>query len=125
MSLIVILELMHLHGTGGIAEGMKTARALLAVGRAVEIEYKAQMCKRNNISIPQTTRNDLSFFSTLGYRDLHTNRVTARKFIEDSEDWTSDWSQAVRVRLGSFLVDALMDVATVTRTATNKDGEKV
>jgi DNA-directed RNA polymerase, mitochondrial len=121
LSLITILELMHLHGSGGIAEGMKTARALLAVGRAVEIEYKAQICKSNNISIPsQGARNDVSYFSNLGYRDLHARRVAARKYMEDSEDWTAEWSQIVRVRVGSFLVDALMDVATVTRTAVSK-----
>ncbi|KAI0087670.1 DNA/RNA polymerase [Irpex rosettiformis] len=127
LSLITILELMHLHGSGGISEGMKTARALLSVGRAVEIEYKAQMCKMNNISIPSKgTHNDLSFFSNLGYRDLHARRVAARKFMEDSEEWTSEWSQTIRVRVGSFLVDALMDVATVTRTAVDRrTGEKV
>ena len=52
LSLITILELMHLQGSGGVAEGMKTARALLAVGKAVEIEYKAEMCKKNIISVP-------------------------------------------------------------------------
>lgn len=46
--------------------------------------------------------------------------------MEDSEDWTSEWSQSVRVRVGSFLVDALMDVATVTRTAVDRrSGERV
>ena len=160
LSLITILELMHLHGSGGISEGMKTARALLSVGRAVEIEYKAQMCKKHNISIPTRGSTsgfstsghgfstngfstngfgsgggghgggggveDASYFSKLGYRDLHARRVAARKFMEDSEDWTSEWSQSVRVRVGSFLVDALMDVATVTRTAVDRrSGERV
>lgn len=125
--MISILELMHLHGTGGIAEGMKTTRALLAVGKAVEIEYKAQMCKRNNISIPSNPqRHDYSFFSNMGYRDLHARRVTARKYMEDGEDWTAPWSQGIRVRVGSFLVEALMDVAIVERTAVDKrTGEDV
>ncbi|KAI0731720.1 hypothetical protein BC629DRAFT_1718248 [Irpex lacteus] len=127
LSLITILELMHLHGSGGISEGMKTARALLSVGRAVEIEYKAQMCKKNNISIPSKgPSGGLSFFSNMGYRDLHARRVAARKYVEDGEDWTSEWSQTIRVRVGSFLVDALMDVATVTRTAVDRrTGETV
>lgn len=127
LSLITILELMHLHGTGGISEGMKTARALLAVGKAVELEYKAQICRKNNISIPANpTRHDHSFFSNLGYRDLHARRVAARKYMEDSEDWTAEWSQVIRVRVGSFLVDALMDVANVTRTGIDRNtGEKV
>ncbi|THG95963.1 hypothetical protein EW026_g5773 [Hermanssonia centrifuga] len=127
LSLLTILEVMHLQGSGGVTAGMKTARALIAVGRAVEIEYKAEMCKKNNIAIPNNSgRTDHGFFSNLGYRDLFARRVAARKYMEDSEEWTSDWTQVVRVRVGSVLVDALMDVATVTRTALDKrTGETV
>ena len=121
LSLITILELMHLQGTGGVADGMKTARALIAIGKAVEIEYKAMNCKKRNIAIPAQIRpGDSGFFSNLGYRALQERRVAAAKFMEDSEDWTAEWTQIVRVRVGSFLVDALMDVATVTRTAIDK-----
>ncbi|KAI0371016.1 DNA/RNA polymerase [Pilatotrama ljubarskyi] len=119
LSLITILELMHLHGSGGVQDGMKTARALLAVGRAVESEYKAEMCKKNNISVPSSNParpGDQNVFTSLGYRDLHARRVAARKYMEDSEEWTSEWSQLVRVKIGSFLVDCLMDVATVQRS---------
>ena len=127
LSLITILELMNLHGTGGVSDGMKTARALLGVGRAVELEHKAQMCKRNNIAIPQSqySRPDTSLFTRLGYRDLQARRVAARKYMEDSEDWTSDWSQLVRVKVGGFLVDCLMDVATITRSMTDDMGEEI
>lgn len=120
--MITILELMHLQGSGGVNDGMKTARAILAVGKAVEMEYKAEMCKKNNISFPNhaTRPNEISYFSGLGYRDLHARRVAARKYMEDSEEWTAAWTQVVRVRVGSFLVDCLMDVATVTRTAVDK-----
>ncbi|KAF8591711.1 DNA/RNA polymerase [Ramaria rubella] len=45
LSLIVILELINLQGTGGINDGMKIARALLTVGRAVEDEYKAELSR--------------------------------------------------------------------------------
>lgn len=69
LSLITILELMHLQDSGGVIGGMKTARALLAVGKAVD--------------------------------------------VEENEDWSSDWTQVVRVKIGSFLVDCLMDVATL------------
>ncbi|CCL99811.1 uncharacterized protein FIBRA_01835 [Fibroporia radiculosa] len=122
LSLIAIMELMHLQGTGGVADGMKTARALLAVGKAVELEHKAEMCKKSNLPIPTSSgrTSDHSFFTRLGYRDLQARRVAARKFMEDAEDWTTDWTQVVRVKVGSFLVDALMDVATVMRTGVDK-----
>ncbi|KAH7882208.1 hypothetical protein F5I97DRAFT_1939648 [Phlebopus sp. FC_14] len=127
LSLITILEVMRLHDSGGVNDGMKTARALLTVGRAVENEYKAEMCKRNNIAVPTQMRpGDNSFFTGLGYRDLHARRVAAAKYMEDSEEWTTQWTQLLRVRVGSILVDCLMDVATVERTGVDKrSGEHV
>jgi len=127
LSLITILEIMHLQGSGGVADGMKTARGLVGVGKAIELEYKAQMCKKNHISLPSTARvSEPGFFSRHSYHDLHARRVTARKYMEDAEEWTGDWTQGLRVRVGSFLVDRLMDVAKVIRTGLNKQtGEPV
>jgi DNA-directed RNA polymerase, mitochondrial len=127
LSLITILEIMRLNGSGGIADGMKLARGLVCVGRAVELEYKAQMCKKNNITIPSTTRaGESGFFSRYSYHDLHARRVTARKYMEDAEEWSSDWTQLLRLQIGSFLVDRMIDVAKVIRTGTNKrTGEPV
>lgn len=120
LSLITILEIMRLQGTGGITDGMKTARALIAVGHAVEMEYKAQMCKKNKITVPTGGNRPESYFTNLGYRDLHARRVTARKYMEDAEEWTAPWTQRVRVKVGSILVECLMEVAEVTRTAISK-----
>jgi DNA-directed RNA polymerase len=121
LSLITILEIMRLQGSGGIADGMKLARGLVSLGKTVELEYKAQMCKKNHISVPSTTwPGESGFFSRYSYSDLHARRVTARKYMEDAEEWTSDWTQVLRVHIGSFLVDRLMDVAKVIRTGTNK-----
>jgi len=127
LSLITILEIMRLQGSGGIVDGMKLARGLVSVGKVVELEYKAQMCKKNNISVPSTTRaGESGFFSRYSYRDLHARRVTARKYMEDAEEWSSDWTQILRVHVGSFLVDRLMHVAKVIRTGTHKrTGEPV
>ena len=112
---------MRLQGSGGVADGMKVARGLISVGKAVELEYKVGMCKKNNISIPSTSRaGESGFFSRYSYRDLHARRVIARKYMEDAEEWTSDWTQELRVHIGSFLVERLMDVAKVIRTGTNK-----
>lgn len=121
LSLITILEIMRLQGSGGVADGMKVARGLVSVGRVVEFEYKAEICKKNNISIPSIMRpGESGFFSRYSYRDLHARRVTARKYMEDAEEWTSDWTQALRLHIGSFLIDRLIDVAKVIRTGTNK-----
>ena len=131
LSLITIMELMHLHNSGGVQDGMKTARALLSVGRAVEAEYRAEMCKKNNISMPVPTSTPpragpQNVFTADGYKDLYARRVTARKYMEDAEEWTSEWGQLIRVKVGSFLVDCIMDVATVTRSAKDqRSGERM
>lgn len=118
LSLIVILEVMRLQSSGGISGGMKTTRALLSVGMAVEHEYKAEMCKKNKIQMPTVgTRETSGFFSKFSYNDLHARRVTARRYMEDGEEWTSQWTQPVRIKVGSFLVDRLMECAMVERTA--------
>ena len=127
LSLITILELMRLQGSGGVSEGMKTARALLTIGKAVELEHKAQMFRRNNVPIPTAPlrSSESGYFTKSGYKDLHTRRVAAMKYMEESEEWAATWTQLLRVKVGSFLVDALMDVATVVRTAVVKQTGEV
>ncbi|CAK5271845.1 unnamed protein product [Mycena citricolor] len=119
LSMLTIIEVMRLQGTGGVSEGMKTTRALISVGRAVEQEYKAHMCKANHIDLPAT---DVSrdYFSKMGYRSLQERRVTAAKMMTDNEGWTAAWTQAVRSQVGAILVECLMDVAQITRTKMNK-----
>jgi DNA-directed RNA polymerase, mitochondrial len=125
LSLITILEIMHQSNNSGVSEGTKTTRAILQIGKAVEIEYKAEMCRKNNIQIP-TGGTEHSYFSRLGYSDLHARRIAARKYMEDSEEWASAWTPNLRAKIGSMLVDALMNVATVERTGTVKrTGEQV
>ncbi|KAJ6615404.1 DNA/RNA polymerase [Mycena sp. CBHHK59/15] len=106
LSMLTIVEIMRLQGSGGVFDGMKTTRALISVGKAVENEYKAQMCKKNNIE--------------MGYHSLQERRVAAARLMTDSEGWTAPWSQAVRSQVGGILVECLIDVAEVTRTAQDK-----
>ncbi|KAH8107638.1 DNA/RNA polymerase [Cristinia sonorae] len=122
MSLLTILEILYMQGSGGLHEGMKTARTLISIGKAVEQEYKTEMCKRNNITIPSMPQRgeQNGYFSGYAYQNLHARRVAARRFMEDAEEWTSEWSQGIRVKVGSFLVDNLMAVAMVTRTGVDK-----
>lgn len=121
LSLITIFEIMRLQGSGGVSEGMKTTRALITVGKAVESEYKTQICKKNNISLPTIGRvGDNGYFSNLGYNSLLERRIVAARHMSDGEAWTAAWTQATRAKVGSILVECLMDVAKVTRSATHK-----
>ncbi|KAJ3976640.1 DNA/RNA polymerase [Lentinula raphanica] len=121
LSLITIFEIMRLQGSGGVSEGMKTTRALIAVGKAVENEYKAQICKKNNIDLPAIGRaGSNGYFSNLGYNSLLERRIVAARHMSDGEAWTAAWTQATRAKVGGILVECLMDVAKVTRSATHK-----
>lgn len=127
LSLITILEIMRLQGTSGLSDGMKTTRALVSVGKAVEMEYKAQMCKKNRVYVPKDrdlTRGD--FYSLIGYKHMQERRAAVEKDVSDSEEWSASWSQTLRSKIGGILVDCLMEVAEVERTAVHrKTGETV
>lgn len=173
LSLITILEIMRLQGTGGINEGMKTARALLSVGKSVEMEYVAEVLKKrggvgvggafantmggngggglipfgaarafgrrqrllnrlndsnkdNGNANSESPMTEATFFSPATYKTLNTWRSNALAYEDSSIDWTASWTQALRARVGSFLVDLLMDVATVTRSGVDRrTGEAV
>jgi DNA-directed RNA polymerase, mitochondrial len=118
LALIVILELMRLQGSGGIAEGMKTARALVSVGKAVEMEYDAHLLRKQDLPVLSPTVGQ----GSNGLAALQARRVAAKEQEGDMRSWAPAWTQAVRVRVGSFLVDALMDVAVVRRTAPDPRG---
>lgn len=115
LSLLTILELMRLQGSGGITLGMKTTRALITVGKAVENEFKAQMCRKHDIPMPQVRMNNTDLFSLTGYQHLRQMRLAAAASMEDGEVWSATWSQVTRSQVGAVLVECVMDVAEVTR----------
>lgn len=124
LSLLTILEIMRSQGAGGVVDGMKMTRALVAVGKAVENEYKAEMCKLHDIPVPHFSRRNDGFFTKFGYKHLHQRRVAAAVTHEDGEGWTAAWTQVARAKVGAVLVECLMDVAQVERTSVDrKTGE--
>jgi hypothetical protein len=72
----------------------------------VKIEYKVQMCRKNQIRIPTSSRwTDAGYFSRLGYK----RRIAAAKHVMDGEAWTAEWTQSARSKIGGILVERLMD----------------
>ncbi|EPQ30938.1 uncharacterized protein PFL1_01836 [Pseudozyma flocculosa PF-1] len=125
LALITILELMRMSGNGGVADGMKTTRALLAVGRAVELEYHADVVRKN----PQIFQNAHAAQTVLkkrGLIDLAARREIKAWQEQMEEDGVMSqipkWTQIMRARVGSYLVQHLLQVATVHRKATDRDG---
>ncbi|KAF8317988.1 DNA/RNA polymerase [Clavulina sp. PMI_390] len=151
LALITIMEVLRLHGSGGIAEGMKTARALIQVGIAVENEYTALLRKRELNKRPNLERFDReatpgslsdeldsaippavpssapSSNNVLGMAGGLSHVVARREAAKRDalvENVTiPEWSRALQARIGGVLVDALMDTATVVRTTTLPNGE--
>lgn len=115
---------MNLQGTGGIEDGMKLTRALLSVGRAVEDEYKAETSRKYGLPLPTyvpgASQQTQSYFSAASYDVLHARRIATRQELDSAESLRASWSYQVRLKVGSFLVDCLMDVAVVQRHATDK-----
>lgn len=136
---------MRLHGSGGVAEGMKTSRALVGVGRAVEGECRATWGKKQKKekaeakTAGETTREVVAEAEEEG--EVKPRRKRAKKAEEaiaaELEAATSEgvagdgvpgagsmpeWSQLMRVRVGSFLVDRLMESAVVTRQGVDSEG---
>jgi DNA-directed RNA polymerase len=137
LALLTIMEVLRLHGTGGVSEGMKTARALITVGMAVEQEYNAamrkrEMSRRHNLEKfyrasshePSSSLVKASDGATLpshpetrgGLDSINARREAAKRDAEVEAASAPEWSRAIQARIGGILVDALMDTATVMRT---------
>ncbi|CUA67067.1 DNA-directed RNA polymerase, mitochondrial [Rhizoctonia solani] len=133
LALIAILELMRLHGTGGVSEGMKTSRALVSVGRTVEAECYLEWGKRQGVklgdvaSAPRIMKKRLMKKPKLApdvaepeadLKEAEQPTVeTESPIVTNMEDEMPEWTQVVRVRVGSFLVDAVMSCATIERSS--------
>lgn len=110
LSVITVLELLKLNSTGGILDGMRTARAVISVGKALELEYKSQ----------NLVAADKKFFA----RKKQTPK-RLRKFLRykknPNEDTTieTEWDYPVYAKLGSVLTSFLLHVAKVEVSGTD------
>ncbi|CAO1634603.1 unnamed protein product [Sympodiomycopsis kandeliae] len=127
LSLLTILEIMRLQGSGGVFGGMKTARALIAIGAAVEQEYYVDILRKNP-DILAYRRKASDEVKRHGILDLKARRDAKQWLSERSHEGalpgpSDGWSPTLRARVGGFLVSHLMQVATVQKRAVDRDGE--
>ncbi|KAK6456130.1 mitochondrial DNA-directed RNA polymerase [Scheffersomyces xylosifermentans] len=105
MCVITILELLKLNSTGGIVDGMRAARALISVGKAVELEHKSQ----------SLLKSEMKAFSKKVKSTKQWKRILSNKksnYIENPDEST-DWSYTVYAKLGAVLTNLLLFVAKV------------
>ncbi|GAA6016999.1 hypothetical protein JCM10207_001452 [Rhodosporidiobolus poonsookiae] len=129
MALITIVEVMRLYGSGGISEGVKAARAMLHVGRAIENEYHAEMLKE--VHSGKALQAEIERLSEGGFsadgkqqgRSVEQSlgilwrREMAKREKDGDQSWRPAWTQPIRAKVGSILVDALIQTAKVERSA--------
>lgn len=111
MTVITILEILRLNSTGGIFEGMKSARAVLSVGKAVEQEHRSD-------TLLEKEKNAFSGLSQ-GEKTQRLRRMIQRSrstFRSNMLDETQTWPQDIRAKLGSALTSLLIKVAKVPVT---------
>lgn len=144
LALVTILEIMRLGNSGGVSDGMKTLRALLSVGRAVETEYRASTLQSiigdsstswlRSIGDPAAPtrpgdqeRSIRAAWDRIGKSVEGDDTKAFSRLDEFTLDslrkvWTPDWTQAKHLAIGSFLVRALIDTAKVTRYMKDAEG---
>ncbi|SPO26009.1 related to RPO41 - DNA-directed RNA polymerase, mitochondrial [Ustilago trichophora] len=114
LALITILELMRMSGNGGVTDGMKTTRALLSVGRAIEMEYHSDVVRKN----PQIFQNAHAAQTVLRKRGLID--LAARREIKAWQKQQEE--EGILSSIPRWTQTHLMHVATVNRKATDRDG---
>lgn len=148
LSLVTILEIMRLGNSGGVSDGMKTLRALLAVGKAVETEYRASTLQSiigdSSAGWMRSIGGDAQGAGRAGDQERTIraawdrigksvggaaeggkgglNRLDAFTLDSLRKVWTPDWTVAKHLAIGSFLVRALIDTAKVTRYMKDAEG---
>ncbi|KAG5513866.1 hypothetical protein PMAC_000488 [Pneumocystis sp. 'macacae'] len=120
LSTIAILEILRLHSTGGIAQGMKTARAILSVGKSIEKEYASEILKKNksflgkDINLSQIFGNPRQFQTTLQKTQNNINFEINPK-----------WPTVVKAKIGSILISILMHVAKIDIVVKTEKGDTI
>lgn len=135
LALITIVEMLRLGGSGGVSDGVKAARGILHIGKAIENEYHAELLKGAGTNrafekeMERVAENGASdglngdlaaTWSQQKTLSVMWRRELAKREKEGDNSWRPAWSQGIRAKVGSLLITALMDVAKVSRSATDQ-----
>lgn len=133
LSNLTISEMIYLTGTdtgsANIPLGIKTARALLAVGKAVEQEHRTElMAKAPKNERDRIERLDIKANAMYSSGKIYDAAARAGLRAEQQENeaanWLPKWSDPDRARVGSLLVGMLLDTAKVRQYETDPETGK-
>ena len=131
LSSVTILEIMRLNSSGGIAMGMKIARAVTMVGQAVEQEYIAQkLASRDSMALFGKYQRMQDVFSNGRTFTLAKRRLEAAELAQAEADTApilaTGWTQQCHIQVGSRLIMHLLKTAKIDSTAIDPEtGEEV
>ncbi|OBA23389.1 DNA/RNA polymerase [Metschnikowia bicuspidata var. bicuspidata NRRL YB-4993] len=107
LTVITVLELLKLNSTGGVVDGMRTARAVISVGKAIELEYRSQLL----------VKTQQKFLQAKG--SSHWSKILKTQKADQNPAYSEqDWDYPVYAKLGSVLTSFLLQVARVQVTGT-------
>lgn len=110
LTVITVLELLKLNSTGGVVDGMRTARAVISVGKAIELEYRSQTLMTSEKKFMRTK-------APSQWKKLLRLKKVSQVNKETSSD--IEWDYPVYAKLGGVLISFLMHVAKVRVTGKN------
>lgn len=121
LAIVTILELIRTQGMA--VNGIKTAMALVSIGKQIEAEtYASQLKKSTDFN---KAKDIHALFKSNGITDERT-RSKLREMMEKEKQNSGtvslpDWTSPIRIRAAAYLVEKLMEVAKVKRTASDRD----
>lgn len=106
LGILTMLEILKLTSTGGVLEGMRTARAVLSVGNAVEMEYKTS----------RASTREKKALSGVQAKSVNAQSLSSvQGAVKDSQlnSTQTSWPPTIRAKVGSLLISLLLHVAKV------------
>ncbi|KAG0644819.1 hypothetical protein HOY80DRAFT_1027224 [Tuber brumale] len=114
LAAITIIELLRIHTLNGVGTGLKASRAVLQLGREVELEYLAQEVgkQRGSGVFANMSKADLA--------EIFRDRPAFRRLISKSRrtgdpdfERIPEWPDNVKAKLGGVLISMLIHVARI------------
>lgn len=124
LGMIAILELLRLHNTSGGGDGMKATRAIIDVGKAVEMEYHAIHMKKSADKTHSRNQDPQALFGStklfnMKVRDMQSKSIqnpVANEVYDDlinNGNWVPVWPSTIRAKVGSVLASLVIEAARI------------
>ncbi|CDK24202.1 unnamed protein product [Kuraishia capsulata CBS 1993] len=117
LATIAILELVKLTASVGLEQGVHTSRAVVQVGRAVELEFRSEQLQKvlqpQGFNMSKNSQDFKKLVTKSMPRVLKRLRASGNHFDEDEKMF---WTQEIRCQVGSALITPLIEVAKIVVT---------